>query len=172
MSKRPLITLATAIPALLVGMIIASHPAPVSKPAAVDFRNTDLTVDDPAPADPKTDPAPSEPTPSEPVPTDEQTPSLSDQQPAQVNTPEVDFPDLVVATDATLTGWSDPQPTDSKFSVGTTPSPTVVQYRYCVWTYSDGSTQQQTYSTRYSNASGSLSYETGPDFDCTLSTAP
>lgn len=104
--------------------------------------------------------------------TDEQTPPLSDQQPDQVNTPEADVPNSVVATGVTLTGWSDPESTDSKFSICTTPLLTVVRYRYCTWTYSDGSTQQQTYITKYSTVSGSQVVRSDPGFDCTVSNAP
>lgn len=78
----------------------------------------------------------------------------------------------MTAVSAHVSGWSDPQPTDSKFSIGQDPLPTIVQYRYCLWTYSDGSTQQQVYQTKYSTTSGNDGMMADPAYDCTVDNAP
>lgn len=91
-------------------------------------------------------------------------------------------PPLVTAISAAISGWSAPVPTDSKFGLqctnpsqcqpGTTQLPTVILYRYCIWTYSDGSTQQQTYDSKYSTLSGDKVIYNESTYDCTVANAP
>jgi hypothetical protein len=76
------------------------------------------------------------------------------------------------ATDATATAWSDPVTTDSRFGTKSGPLPTVVSYHSCIWTYSDGSTQQQIYATKYATVSGGMSSLVDPTYDCLIATAP
>jgi hypothetical protein len=110
--------------------------------------------------------------PKPPAPSNDQTPP---------NNKPNDIPPIT-AVNATFTGWTDPQPTESKFGLGCedlskcpngyTPFPTVVQYRYCIWTYTDGSTQQRVYQTWFHTVGGGMAI--GPDsvIDCTIAAAP
>lgn len=91
-------------------------------------------------------------------------------------------PPPVTAVSAAISGWSTPVPTDSKFGLqcvnlsqcqpGTTQLPTVITSRYCIWTYSDGSTQQQVYDSKYSTLSGSQVIYNESTYDCTVANAP
>jgi len=170
--KHVSLTTGTLVLAILLGVVIASHnPAP--QPTHVDFNETGITQ----PAEP----APAETTPA--AATSITTPAVQAQAasadttppsvPAQNDpTPPADPPAPVVAVSAAVSDWSDPVPTDSRFGIGTNPLPTVVRYRYCLWTYSDGSTQKRTYAAKYSTVSGGMSYLDDPTYDCTVATAP
>jgi hypothetical protein len=46
-----------------------------------------------------------------------------------------------------------------------------IQYRYCVYGYSDGSTQQREYGSKTTFSGGVAALE-DPSFDCTIASAP
>ncbi len=183
--KRALFTIGTIAPALLFGVVIAMHSPISAAPTPLNIAKTSLTeLAEPTTPDdslaPSDNASTTQPTDHTGTPTDarsatsdgqDQTRPDADSDPA----PPTDPPASVGATDAEVTDWSDAVPTDSLFSSGGVPQPTVVNYRYCIWTYSDGSTQQQVYQTKYATAPGaaiaisSISYAS---FDCTVATAP
>lgn len=88
----------------------------------------------------------------------------------------------IIALSAVLSDWTQPQPTDSKFGLGCrdtsrcpggyTAYPTFVQYRYCIWTYSDNSTQQKLYEDWYWSPNTSMQIIPEPLIDCTITNAP
>jgi hypothetical protein len=78
---------------------------------------------------------------------------------------------------AVLQPWTDPVPTTSQESEidpttgKETPIPTEVQYEYCLYTYSDGSTQTTTIVTRWI-MDGKDGMQTWGSKDCLLVNAP
>jgi hypothetical protein len=168
--KQPLITLSATVSAILVGLILGSHLI-TAKPTVTLHPSSITILSDPAPADPvTTDPTTPPADSTQPAaPANTQTTNTSTQTDT---TPPPDTPATVVAVSATVTDWGNPEPTTSLWSVDGTPLPTVVQHRYCVWTYSDDSTQQQLYASKYSTVNGTASTIVDPTFDCTVATAP
>src|SRR5579863_3322578 len=156
--KRALFTLGTIAPALLLGIVITSHGPLSTAPTPLDATKSSLTQTvDPAPTDDSSAPSSDATTPPAPTdqasaPTDDQSAAPSGQQQVQTDTgtdptPPADPPAAPVATSAALSDWTAPVP-------GTRPNATaggMVQYRYCVYTYSDGSTQEQLYQTKYTS---------------------
>jgi cytoskeletal protein RodZ len=189
--KTVSVSLASVGVAFLSGMALTAHPVlpaqritglktTTSTTTAVAGTVTDPTAPTPSPSPADTTSS----APTAPAADPSTTTTSSSSAPANTTPPADPTPaaPAVTAVSAAVTGWSDPQPTDSKFGLGCpdlsrcpsgyTPSPTVVSYRYCIWTYSDGSTRQQEYETKYSTVSGDMSVVDDPALDCTVANAP
>lgn len=194
--KQAMITPVLIVFSVLVGMAIASHGSVPPKRNAVNFKSAGASQhSSPAPAVQSTrhGSAPQVAADSTTAPLiSSKSSGSSGAAPVSESQPSAPAPQptshiaAVIAVNAIITDWSDPQPTDSKFGLGCRDSsgsctpiawPTVVQYRYCIWTYSDDSTRQRIYATQYSTVDGATGSVTGsafiePTYDCTVANAP
>lgn len=181
--KQALITITTAAtiaPIALIAAVAAFyHPAPPS-PSAVTVKGASTTVRDsttststvhpsaPAEATSTTDSttAPDRATSAHSAPANTNTVSDTSQTPSGESAP------AVVAVSATLSDWSAPVPAPSITKPDGTEITYTVSYQYCVWTYSDGSTQKLVYATRHIPGPGGIFSYNDPAYDCTVATAP
>jgi cytoskeletal protein RodZ len=171
--KTVSVSLASVGVAFLSGMALTAHPVlpaqritglqtTTSTTTAVAGTVTDPTA--PAPSPSPADTTSSAPT--APAADPSTTTTSASSAPADTTPPADPTPaaPAVTAVSAAVTGWSDPQPTDSKFGLG------CPDLSRCP--YSDGSTRQQEYETKYSTVSGGMSFVDDPALDCTVANAP
>lgn len=158
--KSALITAATVTPLVVIGLAAEHLPAQPSK--ALSFHPSGLTTQSD-----ESGSTPSAGSSEAPAVQDQSTPSAPAnnqiQAPAQQ---EADQQPAVTAVDTETSDWSAPIPNPNP---NATPNGTE-QYKYCVYTYSDGSTQQRVYQTK--DSWPGITSVTDPGFDCTVATAP
>jgi hypothetical protein len=168
--KQVTIMFAMVVMGVLLGVVLASHGSVSGKSGAVEFKGASDSQSGGVTSDEHSTQTHGVVAPSAAggVGT---SPSAS--RPAQqiapaepVGTPPASGTSAVVAVSASLSDWTAPVSDTRPNSV---PGGTV-QYRYCTWTYSEGSTKQKLYQDWYHWPG--VSSMADPTYDCTVANAP
>lgn len=176
------ISIAAVATAFVCGIAVTSHQQTVA-PFLGSYKAASTTTTDPSTTTaqvsttaPTSTTTPSTTTTAPSTPLMTTSPSSSTSLSTGTSSTQTTTQPAVTAISAQVTAWSNPVPAATPISA----TQTMVSYRYCVWTYSDGSTQQATYQTRYGTADPTASNVTtigvssvvDPTYDCTIASAP